>query len=173
MTKIVKGLGFINRILIILATIIVTGFSYVYKRFIGKTLETIFDKIIILLLETLDNDYNGILIFFIFLMELFILLIIPWFFSWKIGIIIISYLLITLIFIFYLVIKDVDSSNWKITLLIFWIIPYLTMTLFPTAIITITKKKEKSVPTIIQLRKTKLKYLRKKIRINKLKVWNK
>jgi len=172
MVKRIKGLGVINNILIIAATIIVSAFSFVYKKLIQRPLNSIVEKIIIPLLETLDSEY-GVLVFFLFLVEVFISLIIPWFFNWIIGVIIVCYLLLTISFIIYLIKNDTPTDNWKMTILMFWIIPYLTMAFFPTSIVTIFRKKEKPKPTLTQIRRTKLKYLKKKIRYNRLKIWKK
>ena len=170
MTEKVRWLGFVNNILIIAAGIIVSAFSFVYKRFIRRPLDSAFEKMILPLFDTLDDKHSEILVFFIFLIELLVSLIMPWFFSWIVGMIIVFYLITTVCLA--LVLVD-NNKNWKVTFFIFWIIPYLIMVFFPTLILTIIRKKEKRKPTIIELRRTKLKLLKKKIRYNKLKFWKK
>jgi len=172
MSKNGKGIGFINNILIIPAAIIVSGFSIVYKRLIKRPIQNIFEWLILPLLDTLDDDYGGILVFFIFMIELGLSLIVPWFFSWKIGLIFVSYLLITFGIIMIMLERDNPKPPW-ITFFIIWIVPYLTMAFVPTVVITIVRKKEKPVPTTLQLRKTKLRRLKKQIRKNKYKFWKK
>ena len=87
MPKKIEGIGFINSTMIISAAIIVSGFSFVYKRLIKQPFQNIFEKLLLPLLDTLDDEYGGILVFFVFLIELGMSLIIPWFFGWVIGII--------------------------------------------------------------------------------------
>jgi len=172
MSKKKVGLGFVTSSLVIAAAIIVSAFSFIHKRLIKRPLEGVLERIILPLLDTLDDEYGGILVFFIFLIELIILIFVPWFFSWKIGLIIFMHV-ITTVAIALLLIDNDNNKNWKVSFFITWITPYLIMGFIPTAILTIVRKKDKPEPTIIQMRKTKLKLLKKKIRINKLKFWNK
>jgi hypothetical protein len=172
MSKIESGIGYFNKFILILAALVIKAYSYLYNRIIKRSLNKAIDKVIFPLVDTIDNEYYGVLVFLIFLIELLLLLIIPWFFSWKIGLIIITYLLLTIgILIAFLEKENIPNS--KITFFIIWIIPYLLLALFPTAIITIARKKEKPKLTLIEIRRNKLKYLKKKIRKNKLKFWKK
>ena len=170
MSRIKQVLGVISHALLIASAVIISVFSFVYKKLLKRPFKGVLEKMILPLLDTLDDEYGGFLIFSIFLIELGLYLILPWFFSWKIGVILISYLLLTIGFVM-LILKYDDNKPWVVTLFMSWITPYLVMAFFPTAVITIVRKKEKPTPTIIELRRTKLKRLKKKIRINKYKFW--
>ena len=166
------GIGFINNILIIPVAMIVSGFNVVYKKLIKRPIQNVFEWLVLPLLDTLDDDYGGILVFFIFMIELALTLIVPWFFSWVIGVICVSYLLTTFGIIMIMLERNDPPPPW-VTFFIIWVVPYLALVFFPTVVITIVRKKEKPVLSTVELRRTKLKRLKKQIRKNKLKFWKK
>jgi hypothetical protein len=124
------------------------------------------------LIDTIDDSFYGVIIFIILLIEIIILMIIPWFFNWKVGLIILSYICISMFF-FFILLEDDKKSNWKTVIFIILIQPYLLLALFPIIVVNRVRDKIEHKLSIIELRRKKLKYLRKKIRINKLKFWKK
>jgi hypothetical protein len=76
-------------------------------------------------------------------------------------------------FFFFILLEDDKKSNWKTVIFIILIQPYLLLALFPIIVVNRVRDKIEHKLSIIELRRKKLKYLRKKIRINKLKFWKK
>jgi len=171
-----RGIDILNKTVLIIIAVVVSSYSYVYDRIIKtikKPIKRKVKKVLLLLVDTIDDENSGIIVFFSLLIEIILLLIIPWFFSWVFGLIIISYLFISLLFFFILLEADKETKSWEVTLFIILLIPYLFLALLPTIVLTIIRDKPEDKLSIMELRRTKLKRLKKQIRYNKLKFWKK
>jgi len=119
--------------------------------------------------ETLDK--YGLLILGISIVLILAVIIVPWFFSRVLGSCVIMGIIGTMIIIMILI--DETVVKVRKVLLIISMSPYILLGLIPTIIITIVRKKEKKLPTILELRYIKVNRLKKKVRYNKLKFWKK
>jgi hypothetical protein len=123
------------------------------------------------LFKTIDDDKYGAMVMGIFLLEIIIGLIIPWFFNWKLGLKILLLFIFLIIFIFIMSELSIYKkiNKWLSFLVV---IPMLLLLLFPTIILTIFMKKSEKNKTILELRIAKLNKLKRKLKIKRFKFWN-
>ena len=122
------------------------------------------------MVDVLDNEYTGLIIIGIFMIEVLLTLIIPWFFSVWVGIIFVIYLILYFIFIIFVINEEV---NKKIPVIIFimFSLPYLILLFLPSLFIVIFRKRPEKQLTLLETRVIKLKRIKKKVRLNKFKFW--
>ena len=132
--------------------------------------EYLFDKLIEPMIEVLDTEYLGLWVLAVFFLEIILTLIVPWFFSWVIGLMCVLYLLI---FFFILIFALHEDTNNKITVGLFlsYSLPYLVLLFLPTMAIAIFRKRPEKQLTLLETREIKLNKIKKKVKRNKLKFW--
>jgi len=164
------NLSFFANVSIIFISILVFALSNIYKYVIKKPTQKILNWLIEPMVDVLDNEYTGLIIIGIFMIEVLLTLIIPWFFSVWVGIIFVIYLILYFIFIIFVINEEV---NKKIPVIIFimFSLPYLILLFLPSLFIVIFRKRPEKQLTLLETRVIKLKRIKKKVRLNKFKFW--
>lgn len=165
-----ETLGILSRASMVIVVVFAYFLTSVYEILVKKPMEALLNRIIDPLIDVLDNEKYGNIIIFGYLSELFLLLFIPFFFSWIVGIIIVSYLIITS-FLTILIMNLNENKKSYVGLFIILSSPHLILLLLPALFLIVFGKKNKRELTIIELRKIKLKLIKRKVRINKFKFW--
>lgn len=163
-------LGFFSSVFIVIVSVFVYMFSFLYKILIKKPTESIINWLIEPMVEALDHEYTGLLIIGIFLFEELLTLIVPWFFSVWLGLGFLVYFLLYFVFILF-VLNDDSNSKVHISIFLSISLPYLILLFFPTLLITIFVKRPEKEKTLLETRIIKLKRIKRKVKRNRWKFW--
>jgi len=165
-------IGFLPSIIVIIFVVLIHIPAFIYKYLIKKPVESFLNWLIEPMLTVLDNEKTGMVIIWIFLLEILLTLIVPWFFNVWVGVGFLTYFLLYLGFVFLIIDKDdVHYNKFHIAFFLTISIPYLILLLLPSMSIIIFSKKPEKQLTLLETRIIKLKKLKKKVRRNKFKFW--
>jgi len=165
-------LGFFPTLFIVIMSVFIYVFSFLYKFLIKKPAESIINWLIEPMVEALDNEYTGLLIIGIFLLEVLLTLIVPWFFGVWFGVGFLVYFLVFFSFVLFVLNED-TNSKLHVSIFLTLSLPYLILLFFPTLSIVIFSKKPEKEKTLLETRIIKLKRIKRKVKRNRLKFWKK
>jgi len=160
----------ITNVGLMFAGVLIFALSNIYKYFIVKPVRSMFNWLLDPMVDALDDEYIGLIIIGIFIVEVLLTLIVPWFFSIWIGLSCVTYLVLYFIYLIFIMNEEANEKSNVFFFLIFSF-PYMILLVLPALAIVIFRKQPDKQLSLLETRVIKLKRLKKKVKRNKLKFW--
>ena len=157
---------------IIFMSVLIFALSNIYKYLIKKPVRGIFNRVIEPMVNALDDEYIGLILIGVFIIEVLLTLIIPWFFSMWVGIMCVVYLFLYFIYLIFVINEDINSKL-SVSFFLIFSLPYLVLLFLPALFVVFFRKRPYKQLSLLETRIIKLKKLKRKVKHNKLKFWKK